>query len=63
MEQIIYSDNPQGFRVKKCCMACRHKDLTRAKSLRRCTKHGYDVNPYHTCKDWEMSEVLKKVGA
>lgn len=62
MKQIIYDTNPQGIRVKKCCCACRWKALTRAVSLRRCTRTGKDVEPMHTCRYWEMSETMKLAG-
>ena len=62
MNQIIYVTNSQGIRVKKCCMACRWKALTRAIGLRRCKKTGKDVKPQHTCKNWEMSQTMKMAG-
>ena len=62
MKQIIYVTNPQGFAVKKCCMACRWKALTRAVGMRRCTKTKKDVKPLHSCKSWEMSETMKLAG-
>ena len=62
MKQIFYETNAWGIRVKKCCMACRWKAMTRALTLRRCKKTGKDVKPLHTCKYWEMSEALKLAG-
>lgn len=62
MTQIIYETNPQGFAVKKCCMACRWKALTRAVGMRRCMKTKKDVKPLHSCKNWEMSETMKLAG-
>ena len=36
--------------------------LTRAVSLRRCTKHGKDVRPRDVCECWAMSEQLQLAG-
>ena len=59
MEMVV---NPYGIRVKRCCASCAYKDLTRAKSLRRCNKHHRNVRPLDVCHCWLMSKLLKSVG-
>ena len=57
-----FTENKYGIRVRCWCASCRYKELTRASSLRRCTKHHKDVKPNHCCKCWEMSEQLQLAG-
>ena len=59
MEMVV---NPYGIRVKRCCASCAFKDLTRAKSLRRCTKHHRNVRPLDVCNCWLMSKLMESVG-
>ena len=54
--------NPDGIRVKRCCASCAFQDLTRAKSLRRCTKHHRNVRPLNVCNCWLMSKLMESVG-
>ncbi len=62
MAKIIYVVNPQGIAVKKLCMACRWKAMTRALGMRRCMKNKKDVKPQHCCKNWEMSLTMRLAG-
>ena len=54
--------NRNGIRVKKCCLSCAHKCLTRAQTTRRCEISGENVSRYHVCPLWEMSRMLERVG-
>ena len=60
--RLARTENTFGIRVNKLCASCAYKDLTRAVSLRRCTKHGEDVRPRDVCKCWAMSEQLQLAG-
>ena len=60
--QIMYEYNQHGIRVRRCCRSCAYKAMTRALSLRRCTKRRKDVSPDGVCRCWTMSEQLKRVG-
>ena len=55
--------NDHQIAVKVWCASCQYKSLTRAVTLRRCTKHNKDVKPSGCCKSWEMSEQLQMAGA
>lgn len=48
--------------INKCCASCAYKDLTRAVSARRCTKHGREVQAADLCGHWVMSEQLELAG-
>ena len=60
--RLARTENTFGIQVNKCCASCAYKDLTRAVSLRRCTKHGKDVRPRDVCECWAMSEQLQLAG-
>lgn len=62
MNKIKYIKNGYGTLVKKCCASCAYKDLTRARSVRRCTLHSVDVNSGDVCRYWKMSRQLRAVG-
>lgn len=48
--------------INTCCASCAYKDLTRAVSARRCTKHGREVQALDLCGHWIMSEQLELAG-
>ena len=48
--------------INTCCASCAYKDLTRAVSARRCTKHGREVQALDLCGHWVMSEQLELAG-
>ena len=54
--------NDFGMAVRKCCMSCAHKELTRLNQVRFCKLIKEEVDKYDVCKDWEMSEGLQKAG-
>ncbi len=60
--RLARTENTFGIQVNQCCASCTYKDLTRAVSLRRCTKHGEDVRPRDVCECWAMSEQLQLAG-
>ena len=55
--------NGYGIRIKRACMSCAHKDLTRARGMRRCCVTLEQVSPYHVCERWTLSEQLEKAGS
>ena len=55
--------NDHQIAVKVWCASCQYKELSRAVTLRRCTKHCKNVKPTDCCKSWEMSEQLQLAGA
>ena len=58
METVI---NAYHIRVNKICAACQHKEVLKDGS-RVCTKMQLMVAARHNCKEWAMSDGLKKAG-
>ena len=48
--------------VKKCCMSCTFKDLTRCVGKRFCLKQEMDVQKDFYCPKWRMSHTQKMAG-
>jgi len=57
-----YTENKHGIRVRCWCASCLYKELTRAVTVRRCSKHHKDVKPTGYCKHWQMSHQLEQAG-
>ena len=53
--------NSHCIEVKKACMSCAYKDVTRMRRTRFCTLRNEEVDKYGLCEQWEMSELLKKL--
>ena len=54
--------NKFRIRVKKCCMSCSHKDLTRCVGKRFCLKQEIDVKKDFYCPKWRMSHTQRMAG-
>ena len=54
--------NKFRIRVKKCCMSCAYKDLTRCMGKRFCVKHEMDVKRDFYCTKWRMSHTQRMAG-
>ena len=54
--------NKFRIRVKKCCMSCAYKDLTRCMGKRFCVKHKMDVKRDFYCTRWRMSHTQRMAG-
>ena len=54
--------NKFRIRVKKCCMSCVHKDLTRCAGKRFCLKQELDVKRDFLCPKWRMSHTQRMAG-
>ena len=54
--------NKFHIKVKKYCMSCAFKDLTRCLNSRFCIKHETEVKRTHVCVDWEMSLQQRMAG-
>ena len=50
--------NQHCIPVKKACMSCAYKDVTRMNKRRFCTVRKKEVDKYGLCEQWEMSELL-----
>ena len=48
--------------VKKCCMSCVYKDLTRCSGKRFCLKQEMDVKKDFYCTKWRMSHTQRMAG-
>ena len=55
------TENRYGVCVKRCCASCQHKDITRLRRMRWCTKHRKQVKPGDCCRAWQMSEALREL--
>ncbi len=54
--------NRYRIRVKKCCMSCTFKDLTRCAGKRFCLKQEIDVKRDFMCPKWRMSHTQRMAG-
>ncbi len=55
--------NENGIKVNKACISCDHKDATRSCKRSYCCLTHEEVDRYHLCKKWQMSEQLKMAGS
>ncbi len=53
--------NAQGCKVKRCCASCQHKCID-INGNRICAETMENVDPRYRCKNWQMSDGLKKAG-
>ena len=54
--------NKFRIRVKKCCMSCTFRDLTRSVGKRFCLKQEMDVKRDFLCPKWRMSHTQRMAG-
>ena len=55
--------NMYGIVINKACMSCAFKDYTRSDKLRYCCHEREQVDKYHLCDRWLLSEQLKMAGS
>ena len=55
--------NGYDIRIKRACMSCAYKDLTRARKMRLCCVTLNQVSQYHVCEKWTLSEQLEQAGS
>lgn len=56
----VFTKNMYGIDVVMCCASCKYKRLD--KNNRLCTIGEGPVPADYLCKNWEMNDVLAKVG-
>ena len=61
-EKVRTKRNRFRIKVKKCCMSCTFKDLTRCVGKRFCLKKETAVPRDFYCKKWRMSCVQRMAG-
>jgi hypothetical protein len=54
--------NAYDIVIRRRCTSCAHKDLTRAKTVRRCTLRHVAVDAGYCCQLWRLSEQLRQAG-
>jgi len=54
--------NKYRISVKKCCMSCTFRDLTRCVGKRFCLKQEIDVKKDFYCPKWRMSHTQRMAG-
>ena len=55
-------ENKFHIKVKKCCMSCTFRDLTRSVGKRFCLKQEIDVQRDFYCPKWRMSHTQRMAG-
>ena len=61
-EKVRTKRNRFRIKVKKCCMSCSFKDLTRCVGKRFCLKQEMDVPKDFYCTKWRMSHTQRMAG-
>ena len=61
MVRITSVRNAHGIKVKRCCASCQHKCIEKDGS-RTCALMMIKVEQKLKCKQWQMSDGLKKAG-
>ena len=53
--------NAHGCKIRKCCASCQHKCIE-SDGTRFCAQMLIKVEQKFKCKQWQMSDGLKKAG-
>ena len=53
--------NQYHIEIKKCCASCQHREVLND-GTRLCKKVGLIVEQKFKCRQWQMSDGLKKAG-
>ena len=53
--------NQYHIEIKKCCASCQHREVQND-GTRLCKKVGLIVEQKFKCRQWQMSDGLKKAG-
>ena len=61
-EDVKEKLNKYRISVKKCCMSCTFRDLTRCVGKRFCLKQEIDVKKDFYCQKWRMSHTQRMAG-
>ena len=61
-EDVKEKLNKYRISVKKCCMSCTFRDLTRCVGKRFCLKQEIDVKKDFYCPKWRMSHTQRMAG-
>ena len=61
-DEVRLKLNKYRVPVKKCCMSCTFRDLTRSVGKRFCLKQEIDVQRDFYCPKWRMSHTQRMAG-
>ena len=53
--------NQYHIKIKECCASCQHREVLND-GTRLCKKVGLIVEQKFKCRQWQMSDGLKKAG-
>ena len=59
--KITSVSNAYGFKIKRWCASCQHKCIEKD-GTRLCSQIMLRVQQKFVCKQWQMSDSLKKAG-